>query len=206
MPKPWLAIASSGSRGPMNGRSCSAPKRFSCWYFLFTSPDSAVSAVVQSRISSLVIHSRPALQSRLITGILVLPPMAIASVTATFARVTVTLLAGMAGFIAFIAISLLFSNGVSIPSSGHLSIPLAFCFCATVVVLQYAARRVWVSRLLLVSLPIVIILSGLAIPESIAISALPRSGAGQEAPVQLTLTPGCSSPGNPDLIRANQVR
>ncbi len=44
----------------------------------------------------------------LITGILVLPLMAIASVTATFARVTVTLLAGLAGFIGFIAISLLF--------------------------------------------------------------------------------------------------
>jgi hypothetical protein len=40
----------------------------------------------------------------LITGILVLPLMAIASVTATFARVTVTLLAGLAGFIAFVAI------------------------------------------------------------------------------------------------------
>ncbi len=143
----------------------------------------------------------------LITGILVLPPMAIASVTATFARVTVTLLAGMAGFIAFIAISLLFSNSVSISSSGYLSIALAFCFCATVVVLQYAARRVWVSRLLLVSLPIVIILSGLAIPESIAISrAYPRSGAGQEAPVQLTLLRDAPHPATTDLIRANQVQ
>ena len=143
----------------------------------------------------------------LITGILVLPLMAIASVTATFARVTVTLLAGVAGFIAFIAISLLFSNSVSIPSSGYLSIALAFCFCATVVVLQYAARRVWVSRLLLIALPVVIILSGLAIPESIAISHdYPRAGAGQEAPVQLTLLRDAPHPATTDLIRANQVQ
>jgi hypothetical protein len=143
----------------------------------------------------------------LITGILVLPLMAIASVTATFARVTVTLLAGLAGFIAFIAISLLFSNSVSIPSGGHLGIPLAFCFCATIVVLQYAARRVRISRLLLIALPIVMILSGLAIPESAAIShAYPRAGAEQEAPVQLTLLRDTPHPATTYLIRANQVQ
>jgi len=143
----------------------------------------------------------------LITGILVLPLMAIASVTATFARVTVTLLAGLAGFIGFIAISLLFSNSVSIPSSGFLSVPLAFCFCATVVVLQYAARRVWVSRLLLIALPVVIILSGLAIPESAAIArAYPRASAGQEAPIQLTLLRDTPHPATSYLIRSNQVQ
>jgi hypothetical protein len=143
----------------------------------------------------------------LITGILVLPLMAIASVTATFARVTVTLLAGLAGFIGFIAISLLFSNSVSIPSSDRVAIPLAFCFCATVVALQYAARKVWVSRLLLIALPIVIILSGLATPESTAIPhAYPRPSAAQEAPVQLTLLRDTPHPATTDLIRANQVQ
>ncbi len=90
----------------------------------------------------------------LITGILVLPPMAIASVTATFARVTVTLLAGLAGFIAFIAISLL-SRTVS-PSLPAVTFPSLWPFvfarrssCCNM------RRRVWVSRLLLVSLPIV---------------------------------------------------
>ena len=143
----------------------------------------------------------------LVSGILVLPLMAIASVTATFARVTVTLLAGLAGFIGFIAISLLFSNSVSIPSSDRLAIPLAFCFCGAVLVLQYASRRVWVSRLLLIALPIVIILSGLAIPESTAISrAYPRASAGQEAPVELTLLRDTPHPATTDLIRANQVQ
>jgi hypothetical protein len=143
----------------------------------------------------------------LITGILVLPLMAIASVTATFARVTVTLLAGVAGFIAFIAISLLFSNSVSIPSSGHFAILLAFCFCATVVVLQYAARRVLASRLVLIALPIVVILSGLAVPESTAISpAYPRPSAAQEEPVQLTFLRDTPHPATSYLIRANQVQ
>jgi hypothetical protein len=143
----------------------------------------------------------------LTTGILVLPLVAIASVTATFARVTVTLLAGLAGFIGFIAISLLFSNSVSIPSGDQLALPLAFCFCGTVVVLQYTARRVWVSRLLLIALPIVIILSGLAIPESAAISrAYPRASAGQQAPIQLTLLRDSLYHPATDLIRANQVQ
>jgi hypothetical protein len=143
----------------------------------------------------------------LITGISVLPLVAIASVTATFARVTVTLLAGLAGFIGFIAISLLFSNSVSIPSSDQLAIPLAYCFCGTVVVLQYAARRVWASRLLLIAFPIVLVLSGLAVPESTVMGhAYPRASAGQEAPVQLSLLRDTPYPAAADLIRANQVQ
>jgi hypothetical protein len=143
----------------------------------------------------------------LITGILVLPLVAIASVTATFARVTVTLLAGLAGFIGFIAISLGFSNNVSIPTSDHLGIPLAFCFCGTVVVLQYSARRVWVSRLLLIAFPIVLVLSGLAVPESTMMRrAYPRASAGQEAPVQLTLLRDTPHPATAYLVRANQLQ
>jgi hypothetical protein len=82
----------------------------------------------------------------LITAVIVLPLLAITTVTATFARVTLTLLAGLVCFIGYVAISLYFSGGASIPYSDHLSMPLALCFCGMVVVLQYAARRVWVSR------------------------------------------------------------
>jgi hypothetical protein len=67
--------------------------------------------------------------------------------------------------------------------------------------------RVLASRLLLIALPIVVILSGLAIPESTAIShAYPRPTAAQEAPVQLTLLRDTPHPATSDLIRANQVQ
>ena len=103
----------------------------------------------------------------LITAVIVLPLLAITTVTATFARLTLTLLAGLVCFIGYVAISLYLSDGASIPLSDHLSMPLALCFCGTVVVLQYAARRVWVSRLLLIALPLLLVLSGMAVSRNL---------------------------------------
>jgi hypothetical protein len=143
----------------------------------------------------------------LITAVIVLPLLAITTVTATFARLTLTLLAGLVCFIGYVAISLYFSDGASIPLSDHLSMPLALCFCGMVVVLQYAARRVWVSRLLLIGLPILLVLSGMAVSESSVVSRdYPRARAGQEAPVQLALLRDTPHPATAYLMRAKQVQ
>jgi hypothetical protein len=85
--------------------------------------------------------------------------------------------------------------------------PLALCFCGMVVVLQYAARRVWVSRLLLIALPILLVLSGMAVSESTVMRRdYPRASAGQEAPVQLALLRDTPHPATAYLIRAKQVQ
>ena len=143
----------------------------------------------------------------LLTAGIVLPLLAITTVTATFARLTLTLFAGMACFIGYIAISLYFSDDASIPYSDHVSMPLFLLFCGTVVVLQYAARRVWVSRLLLIALPILLLVSDMAVSEFTVIDReYPRGSAGQEAPVQLTLLRDTPHPATAYLIRAKQVQ
>jgi hypothetical protein len=142
-----------------------------------------------------------------ITAVIVLPLLAITTVTATFARVTMTLLAGAVCFIGYVAISLYFSDGASIPYNEHVSMPLALCFCGAVVVLQYAARRVWVSRLLLIAFPILFVLSGMAVSEATVMRRdYPRASAGQEAPVRLALLRDTPHPATAYLDRAKQVQ
>jgi hypothetical protein len=143
----------------------------------------------------------------LITAVIVLPLLAITTVTATFARLTVTLLAGLVCFIGYLAISLYFSDSASIPYRDHVSLPLAFCFCGVVVVLQYAFRRVWVSRLVLAALPILLVLTGMTESESTEIRRdYPRASAGQEAPVQLALLRDAPQPATAYLDRSKQVQ
>jgi hypothetical protein len=143
----------------------------------------------------------------LITTVLVLPLLAITTVTATFVAVTLTLLAGLACFIGYIAISLYFSDNASIPYSDHVSMPLTVLFCGTVVVLQYAARRVWVSRLLLIALPVLLVLSSMAVSDATVMDRdYPRESAGQEAPLQLTLLRDAPHPATTYLVRAKQVQ
>jgi hypothetical protein len=143
----------------------------------------------------------------LITAVIVLPLLAITTVTATFARLTVTLLAGLVCFIGYVAISLYLSDNASIPYRDHVSLPLAFCFCGVVVVLQYASRRVWVSRLVLAALPILLVLTGMTVSESTEMGRdYPRASAGQEAPVQLALLRDAPHPATAYLNRSKQVQ
>jgi len=143
----------------------------------------------------------------LITAVIVLPLLAITTVTATFARLTVTLLAGLVCFIGYVVISLYLSDNASIPYRDHVSLPLAFCFCAVVVVLQYASRRVWVSRLVLGALPLLLVLTGMTLSESTEMGRdYPRAGAGQEGPVRLALLRDTPHPATAYLDRAKQVQ
>jgi hypothetical protein len=121
--------------------------------------------------------------------------------------VTVTLLAGLVCFIGYIAIPLYLSDSASIPYREYVSLPLAFCFCGVVVMLQYASRRVWVSRLLLGALPILLVLTGMTVSESTEIRrGYPRASSGQEAPVQLALLRNAPHPATAYLDRSKQVQ
>jgi hypothetical protein len=143
----------------------------------------------------------------LITAVIVLPLLAITTVTATFARVTVTLLTAVVCFIGYVAISLYLSDNASIPYRDHVSLPLAFCFCGVVVVLQYASRRVWVSRLFLVALPILLVFTGVNLSASTEMDRdYPRASAGQEALVRLALLRDTPHPATAYLDRAKQVQ
>jgi hypothetical protein len=126
----------------------------------------------------------------LITGILVLPLFAIATVTSTFARMTLTVLGTVVVILAIAALSAFFdSSSISTPYGDRVSIPLILCVGGAVIVLQYAARRVRLSRLLLLSLPFLIGFIAIASPEGALMQrAYPRPAAPQDQIVQLSFS------------------
>lgn len=96
----------------------------------------------------------------LITGVIVLPLAAVATVTSSFARMTLTLLGIFPVFIAFaILFSLSFTNHLAKVDSQvgtRLGFALAVLAFTAAIFLQYALRRVWLSRVVLIALPILL--------------------------------------------------
>ena len=116
----------------------------------------------------------------LIVGILVLPLVAIAAVTADFTRMTLTLLGVLVGAAVLVAVvTMHLSLGIEgsvigkllflslgdpfltsrdlIATGHHSQLPIAMlllAFCATAIILQYARRRTATSRMILLALPV----------------------------------------------------
>jgi hypothetical protein len=98
----------------------------------------------------------------LFTGMLILPLAALATVTSTFARMTLTLLGISVLAIALISVSafIFATHRATVGLSSRTAIPICFAIavvdCLAAIVLQYARRRVWVARLILVALPLLL--------------------------------------------------
>ncbi len=129
----------------------------------------------------------------LLAVIFVLPMFAIAAVTANFVRMTLTLL-GI--FIALFGVEqltqFLLDNWRALNLSANLFSPapvmvFALCFFGAVLMLQYATRRVWIARLLLLGVPAV----SIAVAASIIYAppntdrVYPQPSASAPAPIQL---------------------
>jgi len=95
----------------------------------------------------------------LATGFIVLPFAALASITSSFAHMTLTILGVVLSFIALITLAAFLYNGQqgSMGLSSHL--PSRLCFALAVVglcaaiELQYGLRRLWLTRTVLIALP-----------------------------------------------------
>lgn len=93
----------------------------------------------------------------MITGTIVLPLFALATVTSTFARMTLTLLGILFSFIAISALSATVNHtSISNPLPDHLTLPFMLCGCLAVVALQYRMRRTWLARILLIAIVVLI--------------------------------------------------
>jgi len=97
----------------------------------------------------------------LLTGAIILPLAAIASVTSSFARTTLTMLGIFLGFIILASI-IGFAFGTSVTGIGsHVGadtcLALALVIFSTVIGLQYALRRAWISRTMLLTLPLLLV-------------------------------------------------
>jgi len=126
----------------------------------------------------------------LLTAFLVMPLFAVATVTSNFSRMALIVVGVILCFVAILALSDVFltSASISIPYSDRLSIPLTVCVCVAAITLQYAARRLWLSRLLLIGFPVLTLALGLVSPgEAMMEHHFPSIAAKQVAPIQFAL-------------------
>jgi hypothetical protein len=97
----------------------------------------------------------------LLTGICVLPLAALATVTSSFARLTLTLLGIFLAIVALLTASAFLDSNSAVLLSGAASVWLSFATLTLVfsagIVLQYALRRVWLARGVLLALPVMLI-------------------------------------------------
>jgi len=142
----------------------------------------------------------------LISAILVLPLAAIAAVTSSFPKMTLILLTLLITLVGYVAIGLLFyADNVSLPFNG-LSIPLILFFCGGAVTLQYARRKTRISRLLLMALPALMVISSLATSGASPVDRdYPRPGDHEQAPIRLSLFRDRPNPPQAYVDRSRQV-
>ena len=133
----------------------------------------------------------------LISCAIVLPLVALATVTSNFARMTLTLL-GVVLSIGLLAA--LFSKAnlewIMLPGESGFFLALVVGLCAAAVVSQYASRRTWVSILLLAALPISYLSIGSLVThcQRLINSAYSFPATGSQAPVQLSFDPSAPLP------------
>src|ERR1039457_2976773 len=99
-----------------------------------------------------------------------------------------TLLACLALFVGYMFLTNGIPHGYTPvnPYTNWLLTPLLFCGCALAIVLQYATRRAWVSRGLLIALPFLLALTVAANHrQSLVDRAYPQPGATSAAPVSI---------------------
>ena len=126
----------------------------------------------------------------LVAGAIVVPIFTLSTVTRTLLRIIGTLLTFVVTLIgfAFLAGNMTFGPNVSIPYSDRITIPIILAFCCTVMIAQYSARKLWLSRTLLVILCITV--AGLAM-QPFAVSLLERiyqlPYPGHPNPIQLSV-------------------
>jgi hypothetical protein len=124
----------------------------------------------------------------LVTAFLVMPLFAVATVTSNFARMALTAVGISLCLVAILVLSAVRGTSVSIPYNDRLSIPLTVFVSVAAITLQYAARRLWLSRLLLIGFPVLTLALGLVSPgQAMMERDYPSIAAKQVAPIQFAL-------------------
>ncbi|MGA1982114.1 MAG: hypothetical protein ABSG84_06550 [Acidobacteriaceae bacterium] len=133
----------------------------------------------------------------LMSTVFLLPLFSVATVTQNFARLTLTLLACLVLFVGYVFVT----NGLpqsytpANPYPNRLLVPLLFCGCVLAIALEYATRRVWVSRTLLIVLPLLLALTEATNHrQSLVDRAYPQPSAGSAAPVSIAAIPSKDRP------------
>jgi hypothetical protein len=129
----------------------------------------------------------------LISGLVILPLVAIATVTSNFARMTLVLLGVLLAIAALLALnsSRIDLESITLPWENDAYLALLLCLCAIATVSQYATRRTRVSVLLLVAFPVLFFFLGeFLVPYQVLVDrAYPVSASAADAPAQLSYVP-----------------
>jgi len=129
--------------------------------------------------------------------IFLLPMYALAAITSNFARLTMTVLGVLIVFIGYMFLINGIPHGYTSanPYTNAVLGPLVFAGCAAAIGLQYATRRVWVSRGLLIALPILMAVSVAAYRrQSLVDRAYPAPSAAAAAPLIIASMPNAAHP------------
>jgi hypothetical protein len=130
----------------------------------------------------------------MITGLLVLPLIALATVTSNFSRMTLTLLGALLAIGAVATVSAFATtNQISSPWSNRISLVLEIVLCVAAVLLQYGLRKTWLARVLLIAFPVLICAIAFLAPDQWMMNrTYPTTGA--TTPVQFTHSPSVLRP------------
>ncbi len=126
-----------------------------------------------------------------------LPMVALAAVTSNFARLTMTVLGVLIVFTGYSYMVNGIPHGYTSanPYTNAVLVPLLFVGCAAAIGMQYATRRVWISRGLLIALPILMAVSVAAYRrQSLVDRAYPVPSAAAEVPLNIVSMPNAANP------------
>lgn len=130
----------------------------------------------------------------MVCGFFLAPLMALSAVTKNFARMTLTIL-GIAVIVVAVLAGLgvagaFESTGASSPYSDRYSIPLVLSVTGFVIVLQYARRRAWLARGILLTIPAGICIAGFSLNSQMVVdSAYLEPARAMDAPLRLAFIP-----------------
>lgn len=147
------------------------------------------SMLVEEGFSPLAEMPKLLLNLLLITCLYLLPLISIAAITSSFARMTLTLLGALLAFGVAVAVAsfLYGDNRLSTPIGDWILFALAMSICIAVVVIQYARRKVWLSRILLISFPMLICVIAWIAPDRRLMNRIyPVAAANMAASVHLS--------------------
>jgi hypothetical protein len=124
-----------------------------------------------------------------IAVLLVLPVIAIATVTSNLARMTLTLLGTLLCLgLAVIVWAFLTENKIASTVGESIAFLLVMMVCATAVVLQFVLRKTWLSRVLLIVFPILCCVFAFIAPDQMNSTYL-QVPSGTAVPIQLAYRP-----------------
>jgi hypothetical protein len=145
----------------------------------------------------------------LISGAIVLPLVAIATLTPNFARMTLALLGVLLSIAALLALaSRINLETMTLPWETSANLALVICLCAAAVVSQYATRKTRTSVLLLVAFPVLFFAIGeFIVPSQTLINrSYLYAAAATGAPAQFSYVPsGLNNPSSYAGARPHEV-